>query len=76
MLRKIILILVILIPTIVFAQPETTKLKEKAYASADRIESKCIEWRRDFHEHPELGNNEKRTAAIVAALSIFLQSLR
>ena len=67
MLRKIILILVILIPTIAFAQPETTKLKEKAYASADRIESKCIEWRRDFHEHPELGNNEKRTAVIVAA---------
>ena len=25
-----------------------------------------IAWRRDFHQHPELGNRETRTAAIVA----------
>jgi amidohydrolase len=30
------------------------------------VESKVIEWRRDFHQHPELGNREVRTAAIVA----------
>ena len=29
------------------------------------IEAKVIAWRRDFHQHPELGNNEIRTAAIV-----------
>lgn len=40
--------------------------------AADKIEQKVIEWRRDFHEHPELGNNEKRTAEIVAK---HLQSL-
>ncbi len=34
--------------------------------SADKIESKTISWRRDFHQHPELGNNEKRTAKIIA----------
>jgi amidohydrolase len=28
---------------------------------------KVIEWRRDFHQHPELGNRETRTAGIVAA---------
>jgi amidohydrolase len=33
---------------------------------ADQIESKVISWRRDFHEHPELGNRETRTAEIVA----------
>jgi amidohydrolase len=27
---------------------------------------KVIEWRRDFHQHPELGNREARTAQIVA----------
>ncbi len=27
---------------------------------------KVVAWRRDFHEHPELGNSEVRTAAIVA----------
>lgn len=35
-------------------------------AAADRLEAKVIAWRRDFHEHPELGNREVRTAAIVA----------
>lgn len=30
------------------------------------VESKVIEWRRDFHQHPELGNRENRTAKIVA----------
>jgi amidohydrolase len=30
------------------------------------IEGKVIEWRRDIHAHPELGNQEVRTAAMVA----------
>ncbi len=30
-------------------------------------EPKVIAWRRDIHEHPELGNEENRTAALVAA---------
>jgi amidohydrolase len=30
------------------------------------IEQKVITWRRDFHEHPELGNSETRTAGIIA----------
>ena len=36
-------------------------------AAATEIESEVIKWRRDFHQHPELGNREVRTAAIVAA---------
>ncbi len=39
---------------------------------ADAIEQKVITWRRDFHEHPELGNHEVRTSAIIAK---YLQSL-
>lgn len=35
-------------------------------AEADKIEPKTIAWRRDFHEHPELGNREFRTSGIVA----------
>jgi amidohydrolase len=31
-----------------------------------QIESKVVAWRRDIHEHPELGNRETRTAGIVA----------
>ena len=34
--------------------------------ATDKIESKVIEWRRDIHEHPELGNREVRTAALIA----------
>jgi amidohydrolase len=34
--------------------------------AADKIEPKVISWRRDLHQHPELGNAEKRTAALVA----------
>jgi len=35
-------------------------------AAADKVESKVVAWRRDFHQNPELGNNEVRTAKIVA----------
>ena len=33
---------------------------------AEQIEQKLIEWRRDFHEHPELSNREFRTAGKIA----------
>ncbi len=32
----------------------------------DQVEGKVIAWRRDIHEHPELGNREVRTADLVA----------
>jgi Peptidase family M20/M25/M40 len=35
-------------------------------AAAVEIEGKMIAWRRDFHQNPELGNQEKRTARLVA----------
>jgi amidohydrolase len=36
-------------------------------AAADAVEPKVVAWRRDFHQNPELGNREVRTAGIVAA---------
>lgn len=33
---------------------------------AQKLASQLIDWRRDFHRHPELGFHEKRTAARVA----------
>ena len=35
--------------------------------AAAAIEPQLIAWRRDLHQHPELGNREFRTAGIVAA---------
>lgn len=48
------------------ALAQNDALKNKASQSANQLESKVIAWRRDFHEHPELGNNEFRTSEIVA----------
>ncbi len=47
-----------------FSQKEN--LQTKALLAANKIEQKIIEWRRDFHANPELGNREFRTAEIVA----------
>jgi len=33
---------------------------------ADGLDAKVIAWRRDVHEHPELGNRETRTAKLIA----------
>ena len=35
-------------------------------AKIDAVMPKVVEWRRDFHQHPELSNQEFRTAKIVA----------
>ncbi len=32
----------------------------------ERLQPKILEWRRDLHQHPELGNHEVRTAKLVA----------
>ncbi|HTP70938.1 MAG TPA: amidohydrolase [Burkholderiaceae bacterium] len=41
-------------------------LTERVDQAAQAVEARVIAWRRDFHQHPELGNRETRTAAIVA----------
>ncbi len=35
-------------------------------AAARGVQPKVVEWRRDLHRHPELGNQETRTARVVA----------
>ncbi len=48
-----------------FAQMNS-KLQAKIDQQAQEIEAKVIEWRRHFHQYPELSNREVKTAAIVA----------
>ncbi len=38
----------------------------RAHDAALQLKAQVIDWRRDIHQHPELGNRETRTAALVA----------
>jgi amidohydrolase len=40
--------------------------REQVRTSAAAVEQDIIAWRRDIHQHPELGNRETRTAKLVA----------
>jgi len=66
---KLLFLTLLFIPSSLFlcAQKKiSTDQIDKINKEADKIESKCIAWRRDIHEHPELGNNEYRTAKLIA----------
>ncbi|MCS5490616.1 amidohydrolase [Algoriphagus limi] len=51
------------IGTMAYAQ---SPLRSQIDQKAAEVESQVIEWRRDFHKYPELGNQEFRTAKIIA----------
>ena len=48
------------------AQTSSSDLEQEIRQRAAQIEDKLIAWRRDIHEHPELGEQEARTAGLVA----------
>lgn len=64
------LLFITLISSSLFLSAQKTKatadLANQINVAVGKIESKCIAWRRDIHEHPELGNNEFRTAKLIA----------
>ena len=64
-LAAIFLALEVLTMSTLSAAPPPAVAKRIDDAAA-RVESKVIAWRRDIHQHPELGNREVRTAGIVA----------
>lgn len=66
-MRAALLLPLYLFPLLLTAQDNRAALREKAAAEALRLEPRCVAWRRDLHQHPELGNRETRTASIVAS---------
>jgi amidohydrolase len=58
---------VFLLFAVVGAVPATAAtLHADIQQRAAQVEPKVIAWRHDIHQHPELGNRETRTAALVA----------
>ena len=49
-----------------FAQAQAPVLSEQTRSRIAALEPKVVAWRRDIHQHPELGNRETRTAKLVA----------
>jgi amidohydrolase len=46
---------------------QSDRLKAAIDREADKLEPKMIEWRRHFHQNPELSNREVKTAEKIAA---------
>jgi len=65
-MRRFILIVL----SLAFAPPLSAQSGSRLQLEIDRrakeLEQKVVAWRRDFHQNPELGNREFRTAKIVA----------
>ena len=63
-----LLITLLLAPAPMFAQtsPAANPLAADVDRLATEINPQVVAWRRDFHKHPELGNNEVRTAKVIA----------
>ncbi len=64
MRKRFILPFALLLPGLSQAQAAT--LNEQAIAAAEKVSDKAVAWRHDIHQHPELGNQETRTAALIA----------
>ena len=61
-MNKILLSALLLVPLIATAQVTPERLDELAAAAQPQV----VEWRRWFHQNPELGNREFKTSAYIA----------
>ena len=62
-LSRLLSALLLAVPALACAQSAE---RPEVAAAAAKLQAKVVEWRRDFHQHPELSNREERTSAKVA----------
>lgn len=65
-MKKIYLILFMACYGLMALAQTTAKLQAKLDQKATEIEAKVIEWRRHFHQYPELSNREFKTGKMIA----------
>lgn len=63
-MKRFLAALLVLTPTLSAQAP--SRLVADLDTRAKAVEAKVVAWRRDIHQHPELGNREERTAKLVA----------
>jgi amidohydrolase len=67
-MRTLLLLVLTVLPVTTYGQTSATgnALAPEVERLAQELNPQVVAWRRDFHEHPELGNRETRTAKIIA----------
>jgi len=66
MLHRHRLFAALLLASAALAAPHAAAQEATALAALERAQPQLVQWRRDFHQHPELGEQEVRTAQRVA----------
>ena len=65
-MKKILLVATLLAAGTSSLHAQSNNLVAEFERRAAQVQSKVVAWRRDIHQHPELGNQEVRTAKLVA----------
>ena len=65
-MRKIVLLLLFMIVPVTSANADISY--QQIDAAASQVQPQVVEWRRWFHEHPELSNREVNTGAHIAEI--------
>jgi amidohydrolase len=66
MIRSAALLLALEVTMSTLSAAPPPALAKRISDAAGKVDAKVITWRRDIHQHPELGNREVRTAKLVA----------
>src|SRR5688572_24816333 len=65
-MKKIFLLALVTYTFSALTAQAQSKLDARIQQMANSLEPKVIEWRRHFHQYPELSNRETKTAAMIA----------